>query len=203
MDNDSETMQTMSEHHWSRVEESAANQEPGDEASCCWPLSEMCVSLCACVFIAWSEPQGCRSRCCLRSLWPSSGEPMRLSWPPSAASWPPAAASPSSPASGPWPAEGADGGLLGAFLALGVATASPGCEGQRGWGGGGIQGKKKTCLWLCWELIRSSFSREFSRQLAKSTACSYRNIRKVWYYHVLILLADIGFKNPYWKNNYE
>lgn len=73
-------------------------------------------------FIVWSGPQVYRSRCCLRSLLPSSAAQKRLAWPPSSACAPPDAASRCSPASGLWPGEG---GLSGVSLALGEAAVSP------------------------------------------------------------------------------
>lgn len=82
------------------------------------------------VLIALSEPRGCKSRCCRRSLWLSFAVPMRLSWRPSGASWPPAAVSLSSPVSGLWLEGGGGGGPWVAFLALEVGAASPGGRGR-------------------------------------------------------------------------
>lgn len=78
------------------------------------------------VLIASSEPRGCRSRCCRRSLSLSFAVQMPLSWRPSGASWPPAAVSLSFPVSGLWPEGGDGGGPWVAFLALEVGAASPG-----------------------------------------------------------------------------
>lgn len=100
------------------------------------------VCLPASVFIASSELRVCRSRCCLRSQWPSFAELTQLSWQPSGASSPLAAVSLSSPVSGLWPGGGGGGGLWVAFLALEVVNASPG-RGVKIWG------KRQTCLCLC------------------------------------------------------
>lgn len=100
--------------------------------SCLWFKS--CVYVPVSVLIALSEPLGCRSRCCRRSLLLSFVEQMQLFWQPSGASWPPVVVSLSSPMSDLWP-EGGDGvGPWVAFLALEVGAASP--VGRSCWGEG-------------------------------------------------------------------
>lgn len=90
-------------------------------------LLMVCVLLVT-VFIAWSEPQECRSQCCQHSLWLSFAVQTQLSWQPSGVFLPLAAVSLSFPVNDLWP-EGGDGGdPWAAFLPLEEEVASPGRE---------------------------------------------------------------------------
>lgn len=93
----------------------------------------------------WSGLPGCRSRCCPRSRWPSSGGRRRRAWRPGASCGLPAVAGLRSPGTGPSPG-GAGSGA--ASLVLAEGSSSPPGKGHREGVIGGGRGRAM-CVCVC------------------------------------------------------
>lgn len=94
----------------------------------------------------WSGLQGCRSRCCRRSRWPSSGGRRQRAWRPGASCGPPAVVGPQSPGTGPSP--GGAGSVAASLVSVEGFSSPPGKGHKQG-----IIGEGGPLVEQCWEVV--------------------------------------------------